>query len=589
MKTILIIEDDETIRNNLLEILELEGFRGIGAEHGQLGISKAKAFLPDLILCDICMPELDGYGVLSALRCHPQTATIPLIFLTAKSERQEMRRGMNLGADDYLIKPCSVAELLAAISSRLEKHLALTQCYAHQQRETVEAIKQEAFLDPLTHLPTRKALHQRLQYILMHSTELTTIAVLCINLQRFHTINASFGHSIGDIVLQLVARRLTKIMQSQAKFPGESRGLLARLNGDQFGIVITHASKSELCTLAQTILDTIAAPYLVNGADLRLHANIGIVHVSNPNCAAQALITQAETAQHWSQQRSTNDYQFYSPELDKLEVERRLIEMDLSNAIDRSEFQVHYQPQIELTTGRIIGMEALLRWTRPMRDPIPPNTFIPIAEELGLIVPLGEWVLRTACHHAKQWQELSAEPLRVSVNLSMRQLQQENLLDRVSSILAETGLDPTRLVLELTESCLMRDVDATVGTLHRLKQLGIEISIDDFGTGYSSLNYLYQLPIDSLKIDRSFVQQSSEGSTTIANAIIDMAKGLNLQIVAEGIETESQLTFFRDRGCHAMQGYLYSPPVSAEKMRALLISDRRLPLTVQHSRQNPRI
>ncbi len=579
MKTILIIEDDETIRNNLLEILELEGFRGIGAEQGQLGVSKAKAFLPDLILCDVCMPELDGYGVLSALRSHPQTATIPLIFLTAKSEPQEMRRGMNLGADDYLIKPCSVAELLAAITSRLKKHSVLTQLYAHQQRQTVEAIKQEAFLDPLTHLPTRNAMHQRLQSLLKHSSKTSTIAVLCINLQRFHTINASFGHTIGDIVLQLVARRLNKIMQAQAK-TSATRGLLARLNGDQFGIVLCDTTESALCTLAQTILDTIAMPYLVNGHDLRLQANIGMTCVSNPTCAPQTLITQAETAQHWSQQRSMNGYQFYSAKVDALEVERRLIEMDLSNAIDRAEFQVHYQPQIELATGRIIGMEALLRWMHPMRGAISPHTFIPIAEELGLIVPLGEWVLRTACHHAKCWEILSSKPLRVSVNLSMRQFQREDLLDRVSRILAETGLEPTRLVLELTESCLMQDVSATVRTLHRLKQLGIEISIDDFGTGYSSLNYLNQLPIDALKIDRSFVQQASEGSTTIASAIIEMAKGLNLQIVAEGIETELQLAFFRDRGCHAMQGYLYSPPVSPEEMQSLLVSDRRLLVTV---------
>jgi EAL domain-containing protein (putative c-di-GMP-specific phosphodiesterase class I) len=209
---------------------------------------------------------------------------------------------------------------------------------------------------------------------------------------------------------------------------------------------------------------------------------------------------------------------------------------------------------------------------------ISPAVFIPIAEELGLIVPLGEWVLRTACHHAKQWQSLTLEPLRVSVNLSMRQFQQENLLQRVSAILAETGLDPTLLGLELTETCLMQDVGTTITILQQLRQLGIEISIDDFGTGYSSLNYLNQLPISSLKIDRTFVNQihRDQAAVAISTAIIDLAKSLDLHIVAEGIETQNQLIFFRDRGCHAMQGFLYSPPVPAEEVQTLLSLDRRL-------------
>ncbi|BAU14118.1 cyclic diguanylate phosphodiesterase (EAL) domain protein [Leptolyngbya sp. NIES-3755] len=571
MKTILVIEDDELIRQNLLEILELEGFRAIEAENGEVGIQKARSLLPDLVLCDICMPELDGYGVLESLRSTSQTSTIPVIFLTAKSEQSDLRRGMNLGADDYLVKPCSVHELIGAISSRLKKQAAYLQRFAQQQQQATAAFRRGAMLDPLTNLPTRGLLYQHLHNLLTGQTE-SNIAVLCLNLKRFHAINSSFGHTTGDIVLQMVANRLSKVVQAS--------GFLARLNGDQFGIVLANLSESEVESFTQKVLDRVTSPCLVDGHEIRFHASVGITWTDELKGTPQDLLTQAETAQHWCQQPGITGYRRYDAELDAMEMERRLIEMDLTKAIDRAEFQVYYQPQVDLQTGQIVGMESLVRWHHPIRGMVSPATFIPIAEELGLIVPLGEWVLKTACQQAKRWQSVYMEPLRVSVNLSMRQFQQRNLPERVGAILNETGLDPKLLILELTESCLMQDVQATISTLKALKSLGIEISIDDFGTGYSSLYCLDQLPIDSLKIDRSFSKQINinERATAISNAIITMAKGLKLHIVAEGIEDENQLEFFRDRGCDAIQGFLYSPPVPPDEMQTLLINDRRLQL-----------
>ncbi|HTL88373.1 MAG TPA: EAL domain-containing protein, partial [Leptolyngbya sp.] len=519
MKTILVIEDDELIRNNLMEILELEGFRAIDAANGRVGVQKARAYHPDLVLCDVCMPELDGYGVLESLRSNSQTSTIPIIFLTAKSEKQDLRQGMNSGADDYLIKPCSVSELLGAISSRLKKQAAFVQRYTQQQKQTIAAFRRGAMLDPLTNLPTRGLLYQHLQNLLISQTEKqpSSIAVMCLNLQRFHAINSSFGHTTGDIVLQMVSNRLSQEMRSN--------GFLARLNGDQFGVVLQDASPSELEAFAQKLLDRVTLPCMIDGHEIRFHASVGMTWTNRLQGTPQDLLTQAETAQHWCQQPGTTGYRLYDAELDALEMERRLIEMDLTKAIDRAEFQVYYQPQVDLKTGQIVGMESLVRWNHPTRGMVSPVTFIPIAEELGLIVPLGEWVLKTACQHAKRWQSIYLEPLRVSVNLSMRQFQQRNLPEQVAAILEETGLDPKLLILELTESCLMQDVPATISTLKALKDLGIEISIDDFGTGYSSLNYLNQLPIDALKIDRSFVKQIhiSEGAIAISSAIINMA------------------------------------------------------------------
>lgn len=571
MKTILVIEDDELIRQNLLEILELEGFRAIEAENGQIGIQKACAFLPDLVLCDICMPELDGYAVLESLRSTPQTSTIPVVFLTAKSDQSDLRRGMNLGADDYLVKPCSVVELIGAITSRLKKQAAYVQRFAQQQQQATAAFRRGAMLDPLTNLPTRGLLYQHLHTVLTARTE-SSIAILCLNLKRFHAINSSFGHTTGDIVLQMVANRLSKLVQAN--------GFLARLNGDQFGIVLSGMSASDVESFAQWVLDRVTMPCLVNGHEIRFHANIGIAWTSELKGTPQDWLTQAETAQHWCNQPGVTGYRRYDAELDALEMERRLIEMDLTKAIERAEFQVYYQPQVDLQTGQIVGMESLVRWHHPIRGMVSPGTFIPIAEELGLIVPLGEWVLKTACQQAKRWQSLYLEPLRVSVNLSMRQFQQPNLPKRIEAILNETGLDPKLLILELTESCLMQDVQATIRTLKALKQLGIEISIDDFGTGYSSLYCLDQLPIDALKIDRTFSKQINinERATAISNAIITMAKGLKLHIVAEGVEDENQLEFFRDRGCDAIQGFLYSPPLPPDEMQTLLMNDRRLQL-----------
>ncbi|MEP0918196.1 EAL domain-containing protein [Leptolyngbya sp. DQ-M1] len=571
MKTILVIEDDELIRNNLLEILELEGFRAIEAENGQVGIHKANAYLPDLVLCDICMPELDGYGVLESLRSTSQTSTIPVVFLTAKSEQRDMRYGMNLGADDYLVKPCSVNELVGAISTRLKKQAAFIQRYAAQQHQATAAFRRGAMLDPLTNLPTRGLLYQHLQNLLtLQSDTQSSIAVLCLNLRRFHVINSSFGHTVGDIVLQMIANRLSKIVQSN--------GFLARLNGDQFGIVLRDVSGAELEAYAQMLLDRVTLPCVIDGREIRLNISLGMTWTDQAEGTPQDLLTQAETAQHWCQQPTISAYRRYDAELDALEMERRLIEMDLVKAIERAEFRVYYQPQVDLRRGQIVGVESLVRWHHPTRGIVSPDTFIPIAEELGLIVPLGEWVLRTACQHAKQWQDFYLQPLQVSVNLSMRQFQQQDLPKRVEAILEETGIDPKLLILELTESCVMQDVQMTICTLKALKALGIEISIDDFGTGYSSLNYLYQLPIDALKIDRTFVKQihSSEGAVAISDAIISMAKGLRLHIVAEGIENQNQLEFFRDRGCDAIQGYFYSPPISAEEMQSLLKKDRRL-------------
>ncbi len=590
MATILVIENEEIILDNLLEILQLEGFQAIGANGGVMGVEQAKTYLPDLILCDIGMPELDGYGVLNVLRRDPQTAAIPIIFLTAKGERAEIRQGMNLGADDYLIKPCAIEDLLEAISSRLRKYVGLTQIFAKRQPPLPSLLPGSAYLDPLTHLPNRTLFYQQLQQILARQSLVSigqinrgdaAIAVFCLNVNRFRTVNTSFGYHIGDRLLQELSKRLVKAIGSQAT--------VARLGADEFGIIVTgHPQEQDLVGIAQAILVEVTAPYLLTAHKIQIQVSIGIALQHQHGSSPERLLVQAETARRWCQKQGQSGYMVYSLTMDALEVERRLIEADLSNAIAEqtasglkpSEFQLYYQPQVHLATGRIIGVEALLRWHHPQRGMIPPKIFIPIAEEMGLIVTLGEWVLRAACAQVQSWQTLSLMPLKVAVNLSMRQFQQEKLAQRVGQILAETGLNPKLLVLELTESILMEDVGATVAVLRELKQLGVEISLDDFGTGYSSLNYLSDLPIDALKIDQTFVRQGAinSGAAAISTAIIMMAQSLQLNVIAEGVETQKQVTFLQEIGCQIMQGFLYSPPIPADEMQPLLTGDRCLQL-----------
>lgn len=393
-KKILVIEDEPPVRNNLLILLKAEGFDALAAVDGLAGLQLAQTHLPDLILCDIMMPNLDGYGVITALRSSPETASIPFIFLSAKADRSDLRQGMELGADDYLTKPFTRVELLGAIAARFERQVAINQPYS-----------------------------------------------------------------------------------------------------------------------------------------------------TPPLPAAERL----------------ND-----------------IQTSLRHALERREFQPYYQPQIDLHTGKIMGAEVLLRWLHPRQGLVSPLEFIPLAEETGWIIPIGEWVLHTACTQAKAWQIAGLSPLQIAVNLSARQFNQPNLRNRVLQILQETNLEPRYLELELTESTIVENPKIAIQIMSDFKNLGIEISIDDFGTGYSSLNYLKQFPFNTLKIDRLFVSNINNDAknAAITTAITQMAHTLNLKVIAEGVETQAELSFLCQHNCDAAQGYLFSRPIPAGEFEKMLVADK---------------
>jgi diguanylate cyclase len=585
--TVLVIEDETSLRENLVNLLAREGFATLAAADGTEGFQQAKTQSPDLILCDIKMSGIDGYEVLQLLRQDPDTANVAFIFLSGQVEPAHIRQGMNLGADDYLLKPFQPKELLQAIYSRLKRQSAVkpadrplrhlapigTGPGALERRSTAPDRQRPSRqsgpsqFDPLTQLPSRAALNSILQATLDKAREYDyLITVLSLNIVRFSSINAAYGFAVGDVILHQFATRL----QQQV---GED-GTVIRTNGDEFAIVLDNLSwEEDALHWADKIWHAGSESCYVDGRRIDLQIAIGGASVQHGQSTPEQVMLQADMARRscekWGGQVP---YIFHDANLSAQTVEQRLLETDLTRAIHQGEFQIHYQPQITLPTGTITGVEALIRWRHPYRGMVSPDRFITIAEEMGLIVPIGEWVLRTACLQVKRWQGLSPVPLKVSVNLSIRQLQQEDLAGQITRILQSVDLHPCQLTLELTETNLMADIDQAIGTLKRLQNLGIKIAIDDFGKGYSSLHYLSRLPIDILKIDQSFVRRLPDDPQAIAisNAIITLAHDLNLGIVAEGVENEQQVQFLTTHGCHVMQGHLYSPALPGEDFAALL-------------------
>ncbi|MBD0313464.1 MAG: bifunctional diguanylate cyclase/phosphodiesterase, partial [Microcoleus sp. T3-bin5] len=399
------------------------------------------------------------------------------------------------------------------------------------------------------------------------------VPVLCLGLDRFNQINDNLGHTVGDLLLKAVAERVSACVSSQ--------DTVARLTADQFAIILaTIQHKKEVGNVAQAILDCFSQTFVVGGQEIFITACIGIALYPNDGAEIEQLLAAANTAMIQAKQQGGDRYQFYTAALNIGSSERLALQTSLRYALERKELQVYYQPQVNLQTGQIVGAEALVRWHHPERGLVSPDKFIPIAEETGLIIPIGEWVLQTACKQTKIWQTAGFSSLRIAVNLSSRQFTQIDLRTQLVQILMETGLDPKSIELELTESMLVQNTEVAIRRLNALKALGVQIAIDDFGTGYSSLSYLQQFPFDILKIDRCFVRNITENSNNaaITKAIIEMAKSLNLKLIAEGVETEAELSFVCEHQCDGMQGYLFSRPVPAQEFQQLLTTEKRLPL-----------
>jgi diguanylate cyclase (GGDEF)-like protein/PAS domain S-box-containing protein len=442
---------------------------------------------------------------------------------------------------------------------------------SHKQYEA--RLEYQANYDALTGLANRNRLHDRLRQAIVSAQRYGhQIAVAFIDLDHFKFINDSLGHHIGDQLLKAVAARLKSCMREN--------DTVARHGGDEFVVVIDHSAEKVISMLMPKILASVAEPVMVDERELQVTCSIGFSLYPMDGLDADTLLKNADAAMYRAKEQGRNNVQFYTHELNQKIRKRLVMESILRHALARGEFFLHYQPQVALQTGCVIGVEALIRWNHASEGVIAPSDFIPLAEELGLIVPIGEWVLRTACAQMKAWQQAGLPKISVAVNLSARQFRQRDLAGGIARVLQETGLDPCYLDIELTESMVMHDVELAVATLGKLKAMGIKLSIDDFGTGYSSLSYLKRFPISVLKIDQSFVRDITcdANDAAIARSIIALAHSLKLQVIAEGVETEGQLKYLGLHGCDAIQGYYFSRPLSAEACEQMLLQGKQLPV-----------
>ncbi len=434
-----------------------------------------------------------------------------------------------------------------------------------ERLDAQERIRQLAYFDPLTRLPNRRMLQDRAQQALASAErEGNSLALLFVDLDHFKTINDSLGHSAGDQLLSEVAQRLTASVRRM--------DTVARLGGDEFVVLLAETTLDGAAEVARKILDVVARPFLVEQHELGVTPSLGISLFPQDGRDFETLLKHADTAMYRAKESGRNAYQFFASEMNVAALERLVLENSLRQGLERGEFILYYQPQINVASGRIIGSEALVRWRHPKIGLVPPGKFIPAAEISGLIVSIGEWVLREACRQNRAWQDAGLPPISVAVNISSVQFRGGQLEGNVRSVLAETGMSAEFLELELTEGILMGGANETVETLRRLSTLGVKLAIDDFGTGYSSLSYLKRFPVDKLKIDQSFVRDivTDPDDWAIAKAVISMGHSLRLDVIAEGVEHAEQLEMLRDQGCDEVQGYYFSIPLPAQEFAELL-------------------
>ena len=567
--TIMMVDDEPIILETLQMFLEDAGYDNfITTTEPKRALNMVVLKKPDVVLLDVMMPGITGLDILAQMRSKEALKHIPTIILTSATDPETKLKALELGATDFLAKPVDPSEL----ALRLRNTLAAK---AYQDRLL--------YYDGLTNLPNRRLFTVRLNDALVNAKrDSRACAILHIDIDRFKQINDTLGQNFGDSLLKAVTARLVECVQHNelVSIPGQEDEEieLSRFGGDEFTLFIPNVDRLENATLvARRILKAMADPFHVNARELFITASIGIAVSPTDGDSVDTLLKHAAVAVSHAKERGRNTYQYYAKELNTRSVERLTFENHLRKALDNRELFLAFQPKTEVRTGRIIGAEALLRWKHPKLGVIGPNDFIPLAEEMDLIVPFGEWAIYTACKLTKHWQS-QIDPICVSVNVSSRQFQKsDRLMLTVRNALESVGLKGRYLALELTESMLMENPQEIVRTLRTIREMGVKISIDDFGTGYSSFSNLKRYPLDELKIDRSFINDvpNNTDDAAIVGAMIAMAHGLGMGVVAEGIEKQEQLEFLRDRDCDEYQGFLASKPLLASDFLALVVKNMK--------------
>jgi diguanylate cyclase (GGDEF)-like protein len=553
--TLLVVDDELMNRDVLQRRLERVGYRVLTADSGPAALAIIAVQRVDLVLLDIMMPGMDGLETLRQLRRSRSVSELPIIMVTAQDTSADVVQALDAGANDYMTKPVDFAVAQARIRTQLTARRA----------------------DPLTGLPNRLLFMERVNDQIARGSAAGALefTVFFLDVDRFKIINDSLGHAAGDELLTGISRRLEQSLRSTdtvARFGGECT--LARLGGDEFTVLLAGVRNViDARAIADRLVAAVSKPFELEGREVVVTVSVGVVMADPRYQRAEDMVRDADTAMYRAKDRGKDRCEIFDTSMLQAAEERLLIESDLRRAIERQEFQLHYQPIVTLSDQQLCGFEALVRWQHPVRGLVQPNGFIPVAEETGLIVPIGLWVLRQACLQMRAWdiEFPDCANLVVNVNLSARQCLHPTLVTDVARVLDETGLEPERLKLEITESLVLQGSEQVIAILKALRALGVQLGLDDFGMGYSALSYLQQLPVQSLKIDRSFVSDIQNATNVqIVRAILTLASGLSMNVTAEGVETADQAARLKDLSCEFGQGYFFDRPLTQDRAREVL-------------------
>jgi diguanylate cyclase (GGDEF)-like protein len=576
---ILVCDDDQNVRLLTRQCLEAEDMIVVEASNGLEALNIFERERPDLVFLDVEMPGMSGLEACKRIRQMPQGETIPIMIVTGSDDRQSIDEGFEAGATQYKTKPVNWSLLGRDVQYMLRASNAFNSLKRQEDR-----LRYLAYYDPLTSLPNRRSFNEQLNRLLKRSARhKSSAALMFIDLDHFKRINDSIGHARGDSLLVEIAKRLTNELREDDAInyysdsnAEESDAVvsteIARLGGDEFTVVLSDVENvGHIEKVARRILESLSQPIALQSHNPVVTPSIGIAIYPQDGKDPDTLIRNADTAMYVAKAEGRACYRFYNEEMNAQAVEQLKMEEELRDAMRNDELELRYQPQIDSSSGTVVSMEALVRWKHPVRGMVSPQEFIPVAESTGLIIELGEWVMDEVARHCMYWDTLGLKSFRVCVNISPLQFNQSHLPEWVAEFLARSGLAADRLELELTEGAIMTDAETNIAKLRALKALGVDLAVDDFGTGYSSLSYLKRFPIDTLKIDQSFVADlNTPDGAAIVDAILALAKTLNLRVIAEGIETEFHLAQLVRRGCDLLQGFYFARPLYPEDVPSML-------------------
>ncbi|MDX2493375.1 MAG: EAL domain-containing protein [Desulfuromusa sp.] len=569
-----VVDDDLATRLLLRASLEKAGFRVAEAENGLVAVAEFEQLQPDAILLDVMMPKLDGFDTCRAIRKLSGGEHTPILMITGLEDVDAIHRSFDSGATDFITKPINWAVLTYRVKYMLRASEAFYDVIDKQKQ-----IQELAFFDQLTGLANRTMFMDTLEMALAEGAEQETqLAVLFMDLDRFKTVNDTLGHQAGDVLLKNVAERISASIRetdpfSRLKKMRYSKRYVSRFGGDEFTIMLPHLKNPEDAGLvAKRINETLTEPFKINDHEVFISASIGISVFPLDGTDADILMKHADLAMYHTKEKGKNNFQFYKKSLNIKASERLEFENDVHKAVLGEEFTLYYQPQVSMINGTIIGAEALTRWEHNKRGMVSPAEFIPSIEELGLIIPFTDWVIRQTGKQQLAWQQEDLPPKRIAINVSSKHFVQQDIPGKITKMLQTHNLSAKYLELELTESVLAEQNSETITVLQEMKNLGLSISVDDFGTGYSSLVYLKTFPIDIVKIDRFFIMDilTSSQDAAIVKAIIAMAHSMEMKVIAEGIEEKEQFELLQKMGCDYGQGFLFSPAVHADKFATMI-------------------